>query len=147
MTAKCSDWRFVNRVVKSLYHDAKFLSVTFPIFEKTLYRPMTSHSPFHHSLQNHELPPRWGGKVHPRVRFPTPRQAWRKKTEYFSAVGALTVRFKQVCIKFDETDCIMFILTTSGRPEPEYTLCRVMSSKPIHDEQLRKDCKTHTTNN
>jgi len=38
MTAKCLDWRFVNRVVKSLYRDAKFLSVTFPIFEKTLYR-------------------------------------------------------------------------------------------------------------
>jgi len=29
---------------------------------------------------------------------------------------------------------IMFILTkTSGRPEPEYTLHRVMSSEPIHN--------------
>jgi len=38
-------------------------------------------------------------------------------------------------------DIYLFIyLTTSGRPEPEYTLRRVMSSEPIHDEQLTKDC-------
>ena len=34
---------------------------------------------------------------------------------------------------------IMFIsTTTSGRPEPEYTLRREMSSEPFHDEQLTK---------
>jgi len=43
--------------------------------------------------------------------------------------------------------CIMFILTTtSARPEPEYTLRRVMSSKPIQDEQSTKDCKQMTNN-
>jgi len=29
--------------------------------------------------------------------------------------------------------------TTSGRPEPEYTLRRVMSSEQNHDNQLTKD--------
>jgi len=32
-------------------------------------------------------------------------------------------------------DVYLFYLTASGRPEPEYTLRRVMSSEPIHDEQ------------
>jgi len=40
----------------------------------------------------------------------------------------------------------MFILTTSSRPEPECTLCRVMSIEPTHDEQLTKDCKQMTNN-
>jgi len=30
---------------------------------------------------------------------------------------------------------------TIGRPEPECTLCRVMLSEPIQDDQLRRDCK------
>ena len=37
-------------------------------------------------------------------------------------------------------------MTTSGRPEPECTPRRVMSSEPIKDEQLTRDCK-QTTNN
>jgi len=40
----------------------------------------------------------------------------------------------------------IYLTTTSGRPEPEYTLRPFMSSEPIHDEQLTKDCK-RTTNN
>jgi len=40
----------------------------------------------------------------------------------------------------------MFILTTmSGRPKPEYILRRVMF-RPIHDQQLTKDCKEMTNN-
>jgi len=39
----------------------------------------------------------------------------------------------------------MFILTMSGWPEPEYTLRRVMF-RPIHDQQLKKDCKQMTNN-
>jgi len=39
-----------------------------------------------------------------------------------------------------------YLTTTSGRPEPECTLRRVMSSEPIQDEQLTRDCK-QTTNN
>jgi len=35
---------------------------------------------------------------------------------------------------------LFYLTTTSGKPEPEYTLRRVMSSEPIHDEQLPKDC-------
>jgi len=30
----------------------------------------------------------------------------------------------------------IYLMTTSGRPESEYTLCRVMSREPIHDEQI-----------
>jgi len=41
--------------------------------------------------------------------------------------------------------CIYFT-TTSCRPEPEYNLRRVMSSEPIHHEQLTKDCKQMTNN-
>ena len=37
-------------------------------------------------------------------------------------------------------------VTTSGRPEPEYTLRRVISSEPIHDEQLTKNCKQMADN-
>jgi len=40
----------------------------------------------------------------------------------------------------------MCILTTSGRPEPEYILLRAMSSEPTHDEQLTKDWKQMTIN-
>jgi len=40
----------------------------------------------------------------------------------------------------------MFLLTASGRPEPEYSLRRVMSSEPTHDEQVTKDCKRMTNN-
>ena len=39
-----------------------------------------------------------------------------------------------------------YLTTTSGRPEPECTLRRVMSSEPIQDEQLTRDGK-QTTNN
>jgi len=41
---------------------------------------------------------------------------------------------------------VFILTTTSGRPKPEYTLRRVMSSEPIHDEQLTKDCKQVTNN-
>jgi len=34
-----------------------------------------------------------------------------------------------------------YLTTTSGRPEPECALRRVMSSEPIQDEQLTRDCK------
>ena len=41
---------------------------------------------------------------------------------------------------------IYLFTTMSVRPEPEYTLRRVMSSEPIQDEQLTKDCKQMTHN-
>jgi len=41
---------------------------------------------------------------------------------------------------------LFYLTTTSGRPEPEYTLRRVMSSEPIHDEHVTKDCKQMTNN-
>jgi len=41
---------------------------------------------------------------------------------------------------------LFYLTTTSGRPEPECTLRRVISSEPIQDEQLTRDCK-QTTNN
>jgi len=37
--------------------------------------------------------------------------------------------------------CFFHLTTTSGRPEPEYALGRVMSSEQIHDGQLINDCK------
>jgi len=40
----------------------------------------------------------------------------------------------------------IYLTTTNGRPEPEYTLRRVMLSEPIEDEQLTKDCKQMTNN-
>jgi len=40
----------------------------------------------------------------------------------------------------------IYSTTTSGKPGPEYTLYRVRSSEPIHDEQLMKDCKQMASN-
>jgi len=40
----------------------------------------------------------------------------------------------------------IYLTTTSGRPEPECTLRRVMSSEPVQYEQSTRDCK-QTTNN
>ena len=40
----------------------------------------------------------------------------------------------------------VYLRAAIGRPEPEYTPRRVMSSEPIHDEQLTKDCKQMTYN-
>jgi len=75
---------FNNSLKRKRSMDAKFLNLTFPVFEKKLRRPMTSHSIFQQSLQYHELSRMWRDKVYRRTRFPTPRQVWSKK---FIAVG------------------------------------------------------------
>ena len=41
---------------------------------------------------------------------------------------------------------LFHLTTTSGRPEPERTLRRVMSSESVQDEQLTRDCKQSTSN-
>ena len=48
----------------------------------------------------------------------------------------------QVCTVWNHFN----LTTTSGRPEPEYTVRRVMSSEPVHDELLTKDGKQMTNN-
>jgi len=56
----------------------------------------------------------------------------------------IPIEFYSVYIFFDVY--LFYLTTTSGRPEPECTLRRVMSSEPIQDQQLTRDCK-QTTNN
>jgi len=38
------------------------------------------------------------------------------------------------------------VYSNDNERQPEYTLRRVMSSEPIHDEQLTKHCKQMTNN-
>jgi len=58
---------------------------------------------------------------------------------------SLDERFSICPSVFGSYFIFIYLTTTSGRPVPECTLRRVMSSKPIQDEQLTRDCK-QTTN-
>ena len=115
---------------------ANFVLHIFGLFWRNPWRPFTA--PW---LKNTALWDCCRRGIFARVEFANPR--WSSCSLMAVVRVSRTFNLLQIYVIY----IFIYLTTTSGRPESECTLRRVMSSEPIQDEQLTRDANRRQTIN